>query len=112
MILNHINLAVSDVPAAADFLVKYFQMTSQGGNQGMAFLMDKNGLVLSLMKTKGSVQYPGTFHIGFSQVDRAMVDTLNQQLKKDGFNVEPPVDSHAYTFYVAAPGGFTVEVMA
>ncbi|MEH7558993.1 glyoxalase, partial [Priestia megaterium] len=32
-------------------------------------------------------------------------------LKEDGFNVEPPKQLHRYTFYVEAPGGFTVEVL-
>jgi catechol 2,3-dioxygenase-like lactoylglutathione lyase family enzyme len=30
----------------------------------------------------------------------------------DGFDVEPPQRHHAWTFYVQAPGGFTVEVLA
>jgi lactoylglutathione lyase len=31
-------------------------------------------------------------------------------LKEDGFDVAPPEQHHAYTFYVEAPGGFTVEL--
>ncbi|MCW5876933.1 MAG: VOC family protein [Anaerolineales bacterium] len=112
MILNHLNLAVSDVEAAADFLSTYFGMTRQGGNRGMAFLSDDNGLLLSLSKTKGPVKYPGVFHIGFGQPDRATVDAIHQRLKADGFELEPPMDAHAYTFYIEAPGGFTVEVLS
>ena len=33
-------------------------------------------------------------------------------LKADGFDVATPERHHAWTFYVKAPGGFTVEVMA
>ena len=58
------------------------------------------------------VKYPATFHIGFGQPNRAAVDTLYERLKADGFAVDPPQESHAYTFYVDAPGGFQVEIMA
>ena len=40
MKLNHINLTVTDVQEASDFLVKYFGMRSLGGNKGMGFLTD------------------------------------------------------------------------
>ena len=68
MILNHINLTVTDVRAASAFLERYFGLRSTGGNAGMAFLTDDSGgFVLSLMKAgkATAVEYPGTFHIGF-----------------------------------------------
>lgn len=34
MKINHINLTVTDVLAAAEFLEKYFGVTNQGGNKG------------------------------------------------------------------------------
>jgi catechol 2,3-dioxygenase-like lactoylglutathione lyase family enzyme len=111
MKLNHINLTVTDVTAAARFLEKYFGLTSQGGNKGMAFLFDDNGLVLSLMKGR-QVAYPETFHIGFGQPSEEKVNEINQHLRDDGFDVKPPERHHAWTFYVEAPGGFTVEVLA
>lgn len=112
MILNHINLTVNDVPAAADFLVKYFELTSHGGNKGMMALTDDNGLVLTLMKSKADGEYPGSFHIGFGQPDRAAVDEIHQRLKADGFKADPPMEAHGYVFYVDAPGGFSIEVGA
>jgi lactoylglutathione lyase len=39
------------------------------------------------------------------------VNELNQRMKDDGFDVEPPQRLHAWTFYVQAPGGFTIEVL-
>ena len=111
MKLNHINLTVTDVPAAAQFLATYFGLRSQGGNKGFAALFDDDGLVLTLMKG-GDVAYPATFHIGFGQPTEADVDALNQRLKDDGYDVAPPERHHAWTFYVEAPGGFTVEVLA
>ena len=38
------------------------------------------------------------------------VNEINRRLKDDGYDVKPPERHHAYTFYVQAPGGFTVEL--
>ncbi|UHA73508.1 VOC family protein [Paenibacillus sp. 481] len=110
MKLNHVNLTVNDVGAAQAFLEKYFGLQT-GGTRGNSFaaLLDDNGLVLTLMKG-AKVSYPKTFHIGFGQENEEQVNELNQRLKEDGYDVEPPQRAHAWTFYVEAPGGFTVEV--
>lgn len=114
MKLNHINLTVTDVLAARDFLVKYFELEDQGGNAGMALLSDGDGMVLTLMKASRSVSvdYPSTFHVGFFIDSEERVDAINRRLKEDGFDVAPPERHHAYGFYVNAPGGFTVELGA
>ncbi|HEX2623512.1 MAG TPA: VOC family protein [Phototrophicaceae bacterium] len=118
MKLNHLNLTVTDVLAAGAFLEKYFGMRSNRGegdrdNKNFVVMFDDNGLVLTLMKASHSteVKYPGNFHIGFIQASEEQVNELNQRLKADGFDVEPPQHHHAWTFYVNAPGGFTVEVL-
>ncbi|MCL4257214.1 MAG: VOC family protein [Anaerolineales bacterium] len=111
MKLNHINLTVTDVEAAARFLENYMGMRYQGGNRGMGFLYDDDGLVLSLMKGRaGQVKYPDNFHIGFILGSEAEVDEVNRRLKDDGFDVAPPEHLHGYTFYVNAPGDITIEV--
>ena len=112
MRLNHLNLTVTDVAAAARFLESYFGLQARGGNAGMAFLTDEDGFVLTLMKAKRSdpPAYPSTFHIGFFIDGEDRVDEINQRLKEDGFEVASPQRSHAYGFYVQAPGGFTVEL--
>jgi len=116
MKLNHINLTVNDVPAASKFLEKYFgcQSLDEGEpDSKFSALLDDDGMVITLM-TGGKVsevKYPRTFHIGFGQESEARVDEIYEQLKADGFAVEPPQRSHAWTFYVQAPGGFTVEVL-
>lgn len=114
MKLNHINLTVTDVTAAAAFLEKYFGMRDLGGNKGFTAMFDDDELVLTLMKSPrgGEVQYPDTFHIGFGQESEERVNEIYQRLKDDGFDVEPPKRAHAWTFYVQAPGGFTVEVLS
>lgn len=112
MKLNHLNLTVTDVRAASAFLEQYFGLRSTGGNAGMAFLSDDNGFVLTLMKLAktANVSYPGNFHIGFFVESKDEVDQINRRLKQDGYDVAPPEQHHAYTFYVQAPGGFTVEL--
>jgi|SRR5690606_8826778 lactoylglutathione lyase len=111
MILNHINLTVTDVDGAAAFLEKYFGMQRQGGDSKFTVLFDDQGMVLTLMKGGQHIKYPGMFHIGFGQESKEKVNELNQRMKDDGFDVEPPEQHHAWTFYVKAPGGFLVEVL-
>lgn len=112
MILNHLNLTVTDVSASREFLETYFGLKTVGTRaNSFAALMDEAGMVLTLMKGK-QVSYPSTFHIGFGQESEEKVNEIHQRLKDDGFDVEPPQKSHAYTFYVTAPGGFTVEVLS
>lgn len=111
MKLNHVNLAVTDVSAASDFLEKYFNVRKQASNQGLTVLLDDDNLVLTLMKAS-QVNYPGSFHVGFVQESEQRVNEIYQQLKDDGFEMKPPRRSHAWTFYVQAPGGFTVEVLS
>jgi catechol 2,3-dioxygenase-like lactoylglutathione lyase family enzyme len=115
MKLNHVNLTVTDVAAAAEFLERYFAMRgipTDHERENFRALFDDDGLVLTLMKTGKPVKYPATFHIGFGQPDEEAVNAMYSRLKADGYDVAPPQRSHAWTFYVNAPGGFTVEVMA
>src|SRR4028118_1999585 len=109
MRLNHVNLTVTDVPAAADFLVRYFGLTNQGGNAGMTLLTDTagfDGMILTLMKARASRfgGYPETFHVGFFIESREEVDRLSASLRADGFDLGVPADTgHSYGFYVQAP---------
>lgn len=116
MKLNHVNLTVTDVPAARAFLETYFGLKSvdsseDGRGDSFTALFDDGGLVLTLMKG-AEVSYPKTFHIGFGQESEEKVNEINRRLKDDGFDIAPPKRSHGWTFYVKAPGGFTVEVLA
>lgn len=51
MKINHLNLTVTDVPAAREFLEAYFGLTC-GGSRGdnFAAMFDDDGFVLTLMK--------------------------------------------------------------
>ena len=116
MILNHINLAVSDVQKAREFLVKYFGLDPRGkpGNDTIAFLRDENGMVLTLTNIDRAteVRYPVAFHIGFGQESPEKVNEINRRLREDGFEVDPPQKLHgSWTFYFRAPGGFVIEIL-
>jgi lactoylglutathione lyase len=110
MKLNHINLTVTDVNATRLFLEKYFDVQTRSTyKDSFALLVDDDGLLLAL--TKGSkVNYPNSFHIGFEQESEEQVNEINQRMKNDGFDVKAPKRAHRWTFYMKAPGGFTVEV--
>ena len=97
MRLNHLNLTVTDVLVARDFLERYFGLRSMAGNAGMAFLSDDDGFVLTLMKAGKAteVAYPGNFHVGFFVESDEIVDEVNSRLKDDGFEVAPPEQHHA-----------------
>jgi lactoylglutathione lyase len=115
MKLNHVNLTVDDVPATRAFLEKYFEMRPYGaGQKNFDVLFDDDDLVLTLIGVgrRSKVSYPKTFHIGFIQPTETAVDEVNQRLRDDGFDIEPPSRQHgAWTFYFEAPGGFTIEVL-
>lgn len=126
MKLNHINLAVTDLQGATQFLTTYFGLRNEwqeaeagegsGGGSGekepkMTVLFDDDDFVLTLFKT-GQAKYPGIFHIGFFQENEEAVNEIYHRLKSDGFDVEPPVQSHGWTFTVLAPGGILIEVAA
>jgi lactoylglutathione lyase len=112
MKLNHVNLTVTDVNAAREFLEKYFDLKTKNTRaDSFALLLDDEGLVLTLMKDN-QVSYPKTFHVGFIQPSEDTVNKIYQRLIDDEFDVKPPQRAHGWTFYVKAPGGFTVEVLS
>jgi catechol-2,3-dioxygenase len=117
MKLNHLNLTVTDVPAARALLEKHSGLRSMTGNNNLALLTDDGGMVLTLTSMKISnepeVKYPATFHIGFTEESKERVNEINRRLKEDGFDVPLPSRQHgAWTFYFQAPGGFTIEVLS
>jgi lactoylglutathione lyase len=116
MMLNHLNLAVSDVPQTQDFFEKYFGLHAvTKTNAALVVLRDDAGMVLTLSNfdRAAEVAYPEHFHIGFIQESPAQVDGLHQRLTADGFLIDPPRKFHrSWTFYLRAPGGILVEVLA
>lgn len=103
---------------ASSFLETYFGLTPLGGapaTSRLRILRNDAGCAVTLMHLPGRepVCYPGTSHIGFVQPDAATVDALHQRLLADGFDIDPPHRfDGSWTFYVLAPGGVLVEVLA
>ena len=117
MKLNHLNLAVNNVPQAHLFFEKHFGFRLLGKpSPALTVLGDDDGLVLTLSnfdRPASPVSYSEHFHIGFIQESEAQVDALYQQLTADGFAASPPRKLHgSWTFYCQAPGGVLIEVLA
>jgi len=117
MKLNHTNLPVRDVPAARDFLTKYFGMVAvfEVGKNFLAALQDDGGFILNLSHfdkaDTAEVQYHKDFHVGFFVESPAEVDRVYARLAADAVAADPPKPREGrYGFYVTAPGGFVVEV--
>ncbi len=116
MKLNHLNLAVPNVPESRAFFEKYFGfqiLGDQKANHAIAVLRDDDGFILTLSNFEKATEfrYPESFHIGFSQESTERVDQIYQQLKDDGFEAQAPRRFHgSWTFYFHAPGGILVEV--
>lgn len=110
MKINHLNLTVTDVEGAKNFFKTYMglEVTLDMG-KALVAMTNADGFLLNLMHGK-DIQYPKTFHVGFQQETKEQVDELNERLKADGFEVEDPSLTHgSYTFYLQAPGSFTIE---
>jgi catechol 2,3-dioxygenase-like lactoylglutathione lyase family enzyme len=116
MRLNHIGLSVTDVRAAAQFLVQHFGMSKVGKvAKDMGHVVDEQGTILSLFEAERfgvDISPPESTHIGFMQGTREVVDTIHARLVAAGLNPPAPVDTHGYTLVITAPGGFAVEVVA
>ncbi|WP_309709986.1 VOC family protein [Armatimonas sp.] len=117
MKLNHVNLPVRDVETARDFFTKYFGLVTvqEVGKNFLAILQDDTGLVLNLShfdkNSTAEVEYHKDFHIGFFVETREEVDRIYQLISADGIGDEAPERKEGrYGFYIAAPGGFVVEV--
>jgi catechol 2,3-dioxygenase-like lactoylglutathione lyase family enzyme len=121
--LNHINLAVSDVPELTRFFETgfNFRTAEQRGSNKFAVLIGEDGFALILMHDKKVAEtekaYPGMFHVGFLVGSPELVREHHERLTAAGFTVPEPAilqrgGDKAYGFYANAPGGVVVEVSA
>jgi catechol-2,3-dioxygenase len=117
--LNHINLAVSDVPELTRFFQAGFgfRVTEQRGTGKFAVLLGEDGFALILMHDKkvASDTYPALFHIGFLLPSEEEVKQHYARVVNAGFDAPAPAilergGGKTFGFYCHAPGGVLVEV--
>jgi len=107
MNLNHINLSVQDIPAAASFFETFFGFKNENSrpNDTLSVLNGENGFVLVLMherlNEKGNHTYPDAFHVGFYMENEEAVIAKYDELKKNGIEVgdEPKKIRKTFGFY-------------
>lgn len=113
MKLNHINLGVTDVPAAVEIFERFFglkQAEQMPRNDQMTFLRDDDGSLISVFKSK-DVSYPKVFHIGFLQDTPEQMWAIHAQLIAGGYQIQSPHENHGrLTFYFNTPVGFIIGV--
>jgi catechol 2,3-dioxygenase-like lactoylglutathione lyase family enzyme len=117
MKLNHLNLAVPNVPETRAFFEEFFgfHCADEKQNDMLAVMFGEDGfvLVLSNFDRRTAPRYPKAFHVGFILNSREEVNAVNERLQAAGYEVKPPGMMHgSWTFYLNAPGGFLLEVMA
>ena len=122
MRLNHLDLHVPDVAAAAEFFILYLGLRhiDARANGGLAILSDGHGLELVLShaieKFGSTDQSSGlvSYHLGFIVETRAEVDAVYDAMRSGGLALqyEPREMRGGYLFYCHAPGHILVEVGA
>jgi catechol 2,3-dioxygenase-like lactoylglutathione lyase family enzyme len=119
--LNHINLAVPDVPELTRFFVEAFdfRVVERRGTGKFAVLAGRDGFALILMHDKNVTEttYPALFHVGFLQDSIGAVEELHGRIINAGFETPAPGlinrgGPKTFGFYCKAPGGVLVEVSA
>lgn len=114
MKLQHLNIPVTSVEQNSAFFATYFGLrTLEGMNSTrMVALLDENDVVVLLSKaSEAEVAYPSDFHPGFVVDSKEELDSIYRRLKGDHVDAGAPERfMKGWTFYVRAPGGFTVQV--
>lgn len=119
MNINHINLVVPDVAAAAAFFTEHFSLhllEGKGRPGVISILEDDAGfvLVLSNFPQASEFSYPADFQIGFYLKTAAEVDALYGRLSAAGIVLEhtPRRMWDTWRFYFQAFGTVRIEVAA
>jgi catechol 2,3-dioxygenase-like lactoylglutathione lyase family enzyme len=114
MRLNHLDLQVSDVPAAIVFFEQLFELQCQSNraSPAIAILSDDAGFVLVLQRKKDPASaYPEGFHLGFLVEDVALVHQVHARAKAAGVQVSDVIhNNRGVLIYCASADGYSVEV--
>lgn len=112
MILNHLDLQVSDVQAMVSAFETFFGLTLQTSRNSpaIAIMSDGHGFTLVLQR-KTEPAYPDGFHFGFLVDDIATVERTHALLTERGQPVSPIDKNNRGTMiYCRLPDGIVVEV--
>jgi catechol 2,3-dioxygenase-like lactoylglutathione lyase family enzyme len=115
MILNHIDLQVSNIDAATKFFETYFGLRCTYRREGqIALLADDGGLQLGLSNLHDSPPpvYPPDFHIGFVQENVQQVREIYERVKGAGVEIKFELQEAGpnLAFVCLAPDSIRVEV--
>ncbi len=117
MNINHINLPVPDVAAAAAFFTEYFglHLLEGKGRPGFISILEDDAgfvLVLSNFPQASEFSYPGDFQIGFYQKTAEEVDVLYSRFLAAGYEMEtaPRVIWDTWRFYFRVFNTLRIEV--
>lgn len=106
MQLNHINLVVTDVPAAIRLFEDHLGFTCIDNRRDVvAVLMGSDNFVMvlwsSTLNKTDDVAYPENFHIGFYQANKESVLALYEKLNNENlvFESEPKKLRNTFGFY-------------
>jgi catechol 2,3-dioxygenase-like lactoylglutathione lyase family enzyme len=115
MKLNHIDLPVTDIPAARAFFVTHFEMRCIFEREdGLTVLLDEDGCALTLsgLRQGEAPNYPKGFHIGFNLDNQDELFEVHGRMASAGVRIVRPLGdlAGALTFHCEAPGPILVEV--
>jgi catechol 2,3-dioxygenase-like lactoylglutathione lyase family enzyme len=115
MILNHIDLQVSDINSSRKFFETYFDMVCSYERPGsIAIMQDEGGFCFGLSNLFASPPptYPPDFHIGFVLRSEDQVREIYERLKTAGIvmKVELAELGPSLAFQCLAPDSVPVEV--
>lgn len=117
MILNHIDLHVSDIEAATKFFETFFGLRcTYRRERQIAFLADDGGFEFGLSNLHNSPPpvYPPDFHIGFVQENTQRVREIYERVKKAGIPIKFDLQEAGpnLVFHCLTPDSIPVEVRA
>jgi catechol 2,3-dioxygenase-like lactoylglutathione lyase family enzyme len=115
MILNHIDLQVSDIDAATKFFETFFGLRRTYRREGqIAFLADDGGFEFGLSNLHNSPPpvYPPDFHIGFVQENIHKVREIYERVKRVGVAIKFDLQEAGpnLVFQCLAPDSILIEV--
>ena len=117
MKLNHIDLQVSDIPAAARFFETLFGLRKVYQREGqIALLEDEAGLCFGLSNLHNSRApvYPPDFHVGFILEKPDQVRSIYERVRAAGVAIKFDLQEAGpnFVFQCVGPDNIPVEVRA